>query len=332
MIVVNMWFIKHTNGLFHYGLDYAEALGERVRVLWVRDAKLAGAIAMRLPDVDVKVLTVREMLSELGGVRKRGDLMFTPSSHPLAPIRRQIVVMHDSFPFVGGAGKVKLLLFLLGLAISGSMVAYINRAEGRRFLRHYGLTDARLRYLPNRIVAPSPDRVRTSTPLRQPIVVGLFGSDSPKKNYDALFTAFGAASGALSIIWRIYGHENAYTDQLRSAYPELKIEIVDSDSLSMEEFTASIDLVVSVARGEGFARPIASALMRGTPACLLDTPVFREFYSDSARFFTSAEALASYIAGLRVGDELAPAHLASSDTLRSDFSHAVAWLESYDAA
>lgn len=326
MIVVNMGFIKHSNGLFHYGLDYAAALGGAVREIWVRDDTLAQAVRLRLPDVPVVIRTPLKLLAGIAKVRRRGDLMFTPSSHPLAGLRRQVVVVHDSFPFTGKGGAIKLALFRLGLALSGGTAAYINRADGLRFLKECQLDEARTHYLPNRIAAPAENGARGVRTLGQPIVIGLFGSDSPKKNYDALFAALETVPAQAPLVWRIYGHPNAYTDRLRATYPSISIEVVASDAIDMDAFIRSIDVAVSVARGEGFARPVALALQEGVPTLLLDTPVFREFYAGSARLFDTPEALVRTLAKLCPGTDLERPALATAAELRRDFDSGVAWL------
>lgn len=237
------------------------------------------------------------------------------------------MVVHDSFPFAGGRGAIKLALFRMGLALSGGAAAYINRADGLRFLERCGVAGGRLHYLPNRVGDPVSSPANSVLTLGKGLVVGLFGSDSPKKNYDALFTAVQASERGIPVSWRIYGHPNAYTDRLRAVYPGLAIEVVASDAMQMHEFIRSIDIAASVAEGEGFARPIALALMNGTPTFLLDTPVFREFYAGSARMFETPKALVSELAALRSGQELDRPRLVSEGLLRRDFRAGVAWLK-----
>lgn len=325
-----MWFIKRSNGLFHYGLDYASSLGRGIREVWVRNAEMAMTANQRLPGVDVRIVRMRGLLSGLARASRNSDLVFTPSSHPIVLISRQVVVVHDSFPFMGPRGTIKLALFRIALILSGALVAYVNRADSYRFLCSIGLADERMHYLPNHI--PSPHREQDAHPayLRDNLVVGLFGSDSPKKNYHNLFVSFEAAlqHRSLPVIWRIYGHVNAYTDELQARFSNLVIEVVRSDELTITDFLSSIDLAVSGALGEGFARPIAAALLIGIPTMLIDTPVFREFYADSAELFGTMDALTEAIAALRSGQRLERSHLACGLVLRKDFSDAVAWLGS----
>jgi len=327
MIIVNMWFIKQSNGLFHYGLDYAEALGASVREVWVRAEALAQVVSARIPTAKVRVLTKKQLLMALIHACRLKELVFTPSTHPVAFVRRQVVVVHDSFPFTGRTGAIKKGLFRLALAISRGAVAYINRSDGLHFLLRCGVREERMHYLPNHLGDPASGPQTSGGTIGQQIVVGLFGSDSAKKNYDALFAAVRAGGQGLPVSWQIFGHCNAYTERLRTAYPELAIEVVGSDSMSMPAFIRSIDIAVSVAEGEGFARPVALALMNGRPTFLLNTPVFREFYTGSAEMFETPEALVAAIAALRSGQKIKRSKLNNEDELRRDFRAGVEWLE-----
>lgn len=323
-IVINLWFIKHSNGLFHYGLDYAEALGDAVGAIWVRDDILAATVRKRLPQTCVRPLSPRTLGTALIGVALRRALLFTPSSHPVAFVPRQIVVVHDSYPFTGRVGLLKLALFRTALALSGSTAGYINHADAGAFLRRCGLPAARTRFLPNRIGIAAP-RAGPRAAGSRDIIIGLFGSDSPKKNYDALFAAAIAAQPtARRFRWRIFGHANGYTHRLQRDYPTLAIEVIESDRMTMEAFVADLDVAVSVAEGEGFARPVALSLMLGVPTLLLDTPVFREFYTGSAGLFETVQALVSAIPA-RINDPARP-RFARAERLRADFAEAVEWL------
>ncbi len=327
MIIVNMWFIRQSNGLFHYGLDYAEALGASVREIWVRTEALAQVVSIRIPAAKVRALTKKQLLMEMIRACRLKELVFTPSSHPVAFVRRQVVVVHDSFPFTGRIGVIKGGLFRLALATSKSAVAYINRSDGLHFLLRCGVGEERMHYLPNHLGDFASIPPTGGWTIGRQIVVGLFGSDSTKKNYDALFAAVRAGGQGLSVSWQIFGHRNAYTERLRTAYPELTIEVVGSDSMSMAAFIRSIDIAVSVAEGEGFARPVALALMNGRPTFLLNTPVFREFYTGSAKMFETPGALVAALAALRPGQKTNCSKLISEDELRRDFRAGVAWLE-----
>ncbi len=326
MIVVNMWFIKRSNGLFHYGVDYAAALGAAVREFWVRDDALAQALHQRFPAARVRILTGRGLAAAAVQAGRRGDFLFTPSSHPLAFLSRQIVVVHDVFPFLGRLGAAKLALFRLGMMLSRSNAAYINRCQGRTFLQRCGFADHRLHYLPNRLGDPATSRGEGHHSVGSPIVIGLFGTDSPKKNYDALFGAV-IAAGASAVVWRLFGHANDYTDRLQADFPTLTIEIVSSDTIDLAIFLTGVDAVVSVAEDEGFARPIALALLQGVPTFLLDTPVFREFYVASAQLFATPAAVVAAVATLNPGQQLERPNLHGAGQLREDFQRGVTWLK-----
>jgi hypothetical protein len=326
MIVVNLWFIKHSNGLFHYGMDYAVALSADVREIWVRDDTLARLVAARLPTVPIRILDAKSLVRAALATVRRRDALFTPSSHPIAFVPRQTVVVHDSFPFEGKAGRLKRLLFRVGLFASHGVAGYINHVDGYQFLETCGVPSRRTRYLPNRIgdtcaSAGNPAMVGDR------IVVGLFGSDSPKKNYDAMFAQAKPIARLADVQWRIFGHENEYTERLKQDYPSCPIVVVASDTMTLDEFLDTIDIAVSTAKGEGFARPIALSLMRGIPTWLLDTPVFREFYQGSARLFPTVAALVDALAAIEPGDRLERPVLRTENALRTDFVAGIAWLK-----
>lgn len=323
MIILNMYFIKHTNGLFHYGLDYGQALEGSVSEVWVRSDHLAEAARRRLPAVTVKVFTLVSMLKRVWQTRLRGNLIFTPSSHPLPLPAHQLVVLHDHFPFQGVAGVLKLVLFRIGVLFSGSNVGFINHSEGRRFLKRIGIGGSRARYMPNRIEEVDQDGHADFVQLGHDIVVGLFGSDSAKKNYDILFQTVRAYPASKRIKWLIYGHSNDYTDYLIDSYPSLKIDVVESDDLTLREFIDQLDIAVSVALCEGFARPIAFALLKGVPVFLVRTPVFEEFYGTSVKLFDSPVQLVQALASLREGHRLPAPYFAQAEQMRLDFASAV---------
>jgi hypothetical protein len=52
-----------------------------------------------------------------------------------------------------------------------------------------------------------------------------------------------------------------------------------------------VDVIASVSRGEGFCRPIASALTADVPCFLLRDEVFLEFYEHHALFSNNAQEL-----------------------------------------
>lgn len=327
MIIVNLWFIKHSNGLFHYGLDYAAALGDSVREIWVRDQALALAVQHRLPGHAVRVLGRAALIGSMVRARVLQDVLFTASSHPFALSARSVVVLHDSFPFIGRVGRVKRWLFLAGLRLTRATAAYINTSDAAHFLHQHGVPDGRTVYLPNRIGAMKPARRDGNVRAGPSLTIALFGTDSPKKNYDSLFAAATPWTGHVPVTWRIFGHRNSYTDHLLAAHPACRIDIVGSDGQSMEAFLSTADVAVSIARSEGFARPVALALMSGIPTYLLDTPVFREFYDGSARFFATVPDLVAAVAAIRHGDVQDRPVLQTEQALLADFDRGVSWLQ-----
>jgi glycosyltransferase involved in cell wall biosynthesis len=172
----------------------------------------------------------------------------------------------------------------------------------RAFSESLGIASSRLIFAPNKFpsapaAAPAPLRAGTQT------VVGMFGTDSPKKNYGELFAALAAGPRASRIRFRLYGHRTAYYENLVAQFPYIDTELVESDTCAPAEFFANVDLIVSVADHEGFGRPIAAALLAGVPALMMARPVFLEFFEHGASF---APDIAGVVAAMAAFDPAAP--------------------------
>lgn len=294
MIVGNLFFIKNTNGLFYYGSDYLRDQQAFVRELLVHPTLEAAARRMFPGMQIVACANALALLVKVRAARRRGDLLYTPTSHPLPCIDRQWIVVHDAYPFLSGMGRLKRFMLRLSLALSRCRVAYINESETRAFVCRLGINESRLVFAPNKVESST----QTPRPARQVaelLKVGLVGTDSPKKRYGDLLSITAAAGLSSSIDFRLYGHKTAYLEQVRAQHPEARISLYESDRVRLDEFMAGIDVLVSVAELEGFGRPIASAMISGIPCYLLRKPVFLEFF-DGAHFF---DDVAELVSGLR---------------------------------
>lgn len=290
MITANFFHIKSTNGLFFYGLDYLRENLDLVRVVLVRP-DLESPIKNALPGVDVVACSTGRYLLEAVLACWRKDLLYTPTSHPLPGISRQWIVLHDAYPFeVGSLSRLKRFLLRCSLALSRCKVGYINGSDAKPFVAGLGVQTERMVFAPNRF--PEPARREPHVGSRGDLTsVGLLGTDSPKKNYHRLFSAVLQAGVAPRLAFLVYGHHTPYFTEIQTQFPELQIELVESDEVSLGDFMNRVDVLASAAEQEGFGRPIASALLSGLAVELLDRPVFREFFSGGARFHADVEAL-----------------------------------------
>ncbi len=299
MIVGNLFHIKSTNGLFFYGLDYLRGNLDLVRIVLVRP-ELEHRVRKELPSIEVIACSGWRYLIEAVRARLCGDLLYTPTSHPLPFINRQWIVLHDAYPFeVGPRSRLKRLLLKWSLAKSRCWVAYINRSEAQPFVASLGVAARRMVFAPNLF----PEPARRVSPVSLPnriTTVGLFGTDSAKKNYDWLFSGVRATELSSRLVFRVYGHDTAYFRDIRGKFPDIRIELVRSDDESIDEFMSSVDVLASASEQEGFGRPFASALLAGLPVELLDRPVFREFFTGGARFHPDIDALVQSLP--RLGD------------------------------
>lgn len=290
LIVANFFHIKSTNGLFFYGLDYLKENIDLVRIVLVRP-DIEQRVREALPTSKVISCSVARYLLEVLRASLLGDLLYTPTSHPLPLIDRQWIVLHDAYPFeVGPKSKLKRFLLKWSLAMSRCRVAYINRSEALPFVASLGVDAERMVFAPNRF-PEAPSHVSSVSSPNGVTTVGLFGTDSAKKNYVRLFSVVRTTELASRLAFRVYGHDTAYFRDIQGQFPDIQIELVRSDDVSIDEFICRVDVLASASEQEGFGRPFASALLAGLPVELIDRPVFREFFTGGARFHSDIDSL-----------------------------------------
>lgn len=303
VMLCNLWHIKQTNGLYYYALDYLRAIEPRVPVL-VRSTLLE-VTRRALPDHDVRAVGISGLIARLIGAALRGRWVFTPTSHPFPLLKRQLIVIHDDYPFFGPRGDLKRKVFHTLLAMSGCHVGHINHSTALRAIPDNLVPVSRRWYVPN--LGPLDQDIDALRRLRLAASVAgggddgklrlaLFGTDSRKKRYEVLFDAVHRAGLAERLSFAAYGHPTPYLDELTAAFPELSIALVHSSTTPMDAFLSDVHGVVSVAEHEGFGRPVALALAAGLPCFLLRSPVFEEFFGHSVRLHASVDALVSALA------------------------------------
>jgi len=330
MIVANFYHLKNTNGLFFYGVDYLSEAPEKLRRILVRPSMLA-ATARAFPGVDVIPCTFGQLCAEVIRAAKRGDFVYTPSSHPLPFISQQMIVVHDVYPFFGAKGKIKELLLRLSLATSGCRVGYINHSDARGFVGRLGVGEAKALFAPNKFPSSVPLAPRRH-PSAGPLAVGLFGTDSAKKNYAQLFAEVRVRAAQDRVRFFVYGHRTEYYEQLVQQFPDVALELVESDKSSMSAFLARVDMIVSVAEHEGFGRPIAAALLAGLPCLLVRRPVFVEFFQDGAQFGADIPDVAERLLMAAASPAIPPVSYTPPAAALDGYRHAVAYLQAEAAA
>ena len=301
-MICNLWHIKQTNGLYYYALDYLRAIKPSVPVL-VRPALLE-ATRWALPSHEVRAVGACRLVARLIEAALRGRWVFTPTSHPFPLLKRQLIVIHDDYPFLGQRGALKKKVFLTLLAMSKCHVGHINHSTALRAIPDL-VPGSRRWYTPN--LGPLDQDINALRSLRlawfaagggndEKLRVALFGTDSRKKRYELLFEAVRSAGIAERISFAVYGHPTPYLNELTAAFPELYIALAHSSTTPMDTFLAEADSVVSVAEHEGFGRPVALALTAGIQCFLLRSPVFEEFFASSISLHASVEALVRALA------------------------------------
>jgi hypothetical protein len=287
-MLANLYPIKNANGLLWYAIDYLRGAPPGTVVLC--RSEFTVLVKNELPNANVidcrwAVLAKYVAVAMLKRLRL---VTFTP--HPLPMYGNQVVVVHDDFPFLGRLGALKRTLFRIGALTSGCKVGYINRSNALRFAASVGVRQDRCFFAPNRTPVV-PRTVGAKALSHSPDTIGLFGTDSPKKQYRELLDSAQRLGKTNRYRFRLYGAENAYTESLRREFPNADLKVVDSNKITMRSFLQNIDVAVSSSRGEGFGRPLAMALTLGIPTFLLESDTFREFFDDSAVFYSSIDEL-----------------------------------------
>ena len=331
-MVFNFWHIKRTNGLYYYGLDYLNALshsGVSVKLL-IRDGFYVNP-ALIPESVTVVYCGFWSFLRHIFTTAWSGCYIYTPTPHPFPFINRQLVVLHDLYPFSGGKGRLKQLLFLLSARVSRCHLAYINHSDVYRFYIDAGLPTDKLLYAPNSYPQVS-SSARSVSPVvahkQRKLRVGLVGTDSAKKNYATLFaSALRIAGDCFQLpMFVIYGHQTDYIQSVQSEFPKIEQTLISSDDIDMVAFLSQIDVLVSVAEGEGFGRPIATALGLGVHCLLLDVPVFREFFVGGATFYPSIDELMRKLLSLSIDAVQTPVHFVPPSSAKSAFDNVVRYI------
>ncbi len=285
MIIANFYNIKSTNGIFFYGLDYIFEFKDDVRFIIVRGdlnkiavTHLNGFKVISGNPFKIWFLIVKFTL--------KGDFIYTPSPHPLPFLARQLIVLHDAYPFSSGAMALfKKILLKISLISSRCKVGYINNSDSLAFLLKILNKRDRFMFCPNKFPSISSNLFENkSVLLKSKLLVGLMGTDSLKKNYHLLFNAVMLIGCQSQLHFYIYGHESLYLIDLMEKYPSIQITLFKSDDYDLDDFLGMINVVASVASQEGFGRPIAAAMVNNIPCYLKATSVFREFFP-GALFF-----------------------------------------------
>ena len=284
MKLVNLFFLKGMNGMFFYCLDY---IGDQEVVILLRKGSNFQFPTKNKNYTFVEVSNFLELARFI--FTKKYDLLYCPTPHPIPFAVNQYITIHDFYPFLGVKGLIKYILLLIGVVTSKAKIILINNTlENKRPIK-FILT--KKIFAPNKIAQENKLLVEEKIDFQ----IGLIGTDSTKKNYDKLFSAFPTE---ILRHCAIYGNVNSYSNQIIDQYGADGLTHVKVDECSLDEFINRCQGIVSVANGEGFGRPLAKSILRGKPLFLIEDPIFREFFDGSANFFNSIQTLSDEISPL----------------------------------
>ncbi len=290
-VIVNMWHIKNTNGLYYYALDYIDSLKTIDTIVLRKGFPESSSVGLLKEKYNVVHLSVSSYLLYIFRCYLAGVFIFTPSSHPLPFLKKQLVIVHDMYPFAGTKGWLKKKLFKLSVKTARCKVGYINSSSVKNDLLEMGIPADRFLFCPNKFPQSSEPPIPLLTISGSAIIVGLVGTDSDKKNYHNLFTCVRATELGARLKFIIYGHETEYFNTLCSNFQDLDISLVRSDEARLELFMTKINVLISVCVMEGFGRPVATSLVNNVPTHLIRCNVFEEFFEGGAYFYNNIDEL-----------------------------------------
>ncbi|WP_294196937.1 hypothetical protein [uncultured Sphingomonas sp.] len=320
-MIVNITYLNASNGMFWYAIDKMKTINTNPTTVLV-SPRLAPLVRRELPHFQVREISKVKaayfiIFKKL--LQRSSERVVAFTSHPLPFVRDQTIAFHDDYPFIGQIGRVKRALFILAAWTSGCRVGIVNRSLAIPFLTACGIGVDRIFF---DSAFPAVD-LREATPRSPipgtPLRIGLVGTDSRKKNYHELFSATVALEHEREVRFELYGTDNEYVRELRADFPTINLTVVSSDDIGPIAFFDKIDYLVSVARAEGYGRPMGLAAALGVPLFLLRSPVFLEFFGEHAIFFDDGVALLRHIVDVRPPAVATAPRLAQAVPERSPF-------------
>lgn len=284
----NTLFLKNINGMFYYAIDYCGF--ENSIYLVIEGTPVHAALVLEGADC-VAFSSIIEAI--IWSLKNSSSHVFSPTPHPLPFLRNQVITFHDEYPFIGFSGHCKELLLKSFYKILRFRAFYINDRVGAFVRSLFPSIDAT--FAPNPIDLHEAALSKPSLNVKLlggggSIIVGLFGTDSRKKNYEGLFSSARQVSGRIDgreLRFKIYGERSEYIRGILDEFSDISIELTSASEQDISLFISSCDVVASVASGEGFGRPIAKAILHYKPVFLIDDPVFIEFFDRCANFYPS---------------------------------------------
>ncbi len=217
--------------------------------------------------------------------------IFTPTPHPIPFIKNQIIVFHDMYPFFNHRlSRLKRALVFTASLTCNLNIGHVNNLIKKSIKRIIYIPNSKFFFIPNYLSKQIQPKKYSLIKQSINFNIGLIGTESTKKSYEFFFTAL-RNRDILDIPIGIYGPMTDYAKYVLDEFKDLDIKIVNPDNIDLIQFMESCDRVVSVAKGEGFVRPIGIAIKIGVPVDVLDDPIFREFYTELITFHESMDSL-----------------------------------------
>lgn len=335
MVLFNFWHLKAKNGMFYFGCDYLSSINvdrSKTLIIYRTGVFEEGDFPSSFKCVGLDFYGYLWFILK---ARLKGWGIFSPTVHCIPFYPKQISVLHDYYPFDGEANRLKRWALIFMLFIGRGYVGGINCSAVLPFLKSRGFT--RVFYCPNLVstmeVKPVQNGGVRSGCSCDSLRVGLVGTDSDKKRYDILLECSSSVFKKFELVF--FGTDTNYYQQCHTKLSSFgySVSMVNSSSVGLEKYlTESIDVLMSVATGEGFCRPVAQAAFSNVPVFLLKDSVFVEFYSETAVIRNSFTELVAALENRNewvCGDRLFKAANSLQSDIRNDSSRSISFISDY---
>jgi glycosyltransferase involved in cell wall biosynthesis len=223
MIYCNFWFLKSTNGMAYYGLDYVNSMLEMGD-----EIVLIKRVGVNLPISEKTNLKIHDVNSwqflniYLKMLISR-SIVYCPTPHALPFLYRQIITLHDAYPFLkpGLKRKINTIIFKFMLLNKNIFVVTINMSI-RKKLIEYKIQN--YIYAPNFISLKGGQKTSKIHNEKGRVRVGLVGTDSRKKDYETLFKIIRLKKlSSKKYSFHIFGEFNGYIKRLMQQFADVDI-------------------------------------------------------------------------------------------------------------
>lgn len=289
-------------GMTYYSLEYLRILKKNnyKLIFFTSNEEVRKFYSEYFPDSEIInskliIIFLIKLIKKI--IFRENFFIYTPTSHPIPFIRKQITTLHDTYVFENGLqGFLKDVLFKIAIYSSNSTVGFVNKTFSGRYLLKNGFKGIYLPNLYNNLNSQWISNLNKEKSVyiqNNHIKIALTGTSCLKKNHQNILSS--SISNNQKFVFYIYGCKTKYLNYLLDNYPLVNIKFVNSNEIKIEEFIKTIDILLIQNIYEGFCRPVVHALANKKIVLAPEAEIYREFYNDCLLYYDSNKKLTSLI-------------------------------------